>query len=263
MGVHKSPIHKGVPQMSRVQWVSTKASPQKHGRRRSRHCKGGQARTPAFPALALPRLAISCRDALWLVYTHGVVQDRRCPVSIFDRVTKAVGDAVDRGKKEVDQFVKIQKINGQISEIEKSIGESRTQIQQVKVKIGEMAIEMLQAGTLASPAMKELLDQIAGIDQQIAASEAEIAQKKAEIESIKAEDKTPKAAPPAAAAPPEVAVSPVPPPPPVAAPPVPQPPAVAEPPVPPPPPPQARFCSQCGAAAPSGAFCVQCGTKLA
>ncbi len=33
-------------------------------------------------------------------------------MSILDRVTKAVGDAVDRGKREVDQFVRIQKING-------------------------------------------------------------------------------------------------------------------------------------------------------
>ena len=69
-------------------------------------------------------------------------------MSILDRVTKAVGDVVDRGKKEVDQFVRIQKINGQIGDLEKNIGESNGQIQQIKVKIGERAIDMLQAGTL-------------------------------------------------------------------------------------------------------------------
>jgi len=53
---------------------------------------------------------------------------RGCGLSILDRVTKAVGDVVDRGKKEVDQFVRIQKINGQIGHLEKNIGEYNGQI---------------------------------------------------------------------------------------------------------------------------------------
>jgi len=131
-------------------------------------------------------------------------------MSIFDRVTKAVGDVVDRGKKEVDQFVRIQKINGQIGDLEKNIGESNGQIQQIKVKIGERAIDMLHAGTLASPEMKALLEQVSGIQQQVASSEAEITQKRAEIERIKAEAKP--AAPPS----PTVVDSAIPPPPPTA-----------------------------------------------
>jgi wobble nucleotide-excising tRNase len=161
-------------------------------------------------------------------------------MSFLDRVTKAVGDAVDRGKKEVDQFVAIQKINGQIGNVENRISESKVQIQQTTLKIGEMALEMLGTGTLVSLEMQILRDQITGIEQQIAAAEAEIAEKRAEIEKIKAEDKAANAPTTAAAEPP-----------------------------PPPPPPiptssAGRFCPQCGAAAgASGAFCGQCGAKLA
>ncbi len=155
-------------------------------------------------------------------------------MSILDRVTKAVGEVVDRGKKEVDQFVKIQKINGQISDLEKNIGESKGQIQQIKLKIGEIAIEMLHAGTLTSLDMSGLLDQITGIQRQIASLEAEIGQKKAEIESIRSEDKAATAPGPA-----------------------------AEPAVAPSQPAASRFCPQCGAPAGSGTFCAQCGSKLA
>ena len=157
-------------------------------------------------------------------------------MSILDRVTKAVGDVVDRGKKELDQFVRIQKINGQIGDLEKNIGESNGQIQQIKVKIGERAIDMLQAGTLASPEMKALLEQVSGIQQQIAASEGEITQKRAEIEGIKAEGK--------ASTPPN--------------------PVVVDSAVPPPPPTVSdRFCPKCDVRAGAGAFCSECGAKLA
>jgi hypothetical protein len=157
-------------------------------------------------------------------------------MSILDRVTKAVGDVVDRGKKEVDQFVKIQKINGQIGDIEKNINQSKGQIQQAKLKIGDGAIEMMRAGTLTSQEMQAHLDQINQTQQQITSMQAEIDLKRAEIESIKSENKVP--------------ASPEP---------------VAEESAAPPPPPQPaanRFCSQCGASSPSGMFCTQCGTKL-
>lgn len=169
-------------------------------------------------------------------------------MSILDRVTKAVGDVVDRGKKEVDQFVRIQKLNSQIGDFEKSIGESNGQIQQIKVKIGDMAADMLRAGTLTSPEMQTLLDQITGVQQQVASLEDEIKQRRAEIERIKTEDK------PAAA-----------PAPPVVDPAVPPPSPLAEPTPPPPPPPPAaatRFCPQCGVRAGSGAFCSECGAKI-
>ena len=50
-------------------------------------------------------------------------------MSFLDRVTKAVGDVVDRGKQEVGQFVRIQKINGEIGQMEKKITEFKGQIQ--------------------------------------------------------------------------------------------------------------------------------------
>ena len=156
-------------------------------------------------------------------------------MSIFDRVTRAVGDVVDRGKKEVDQFVKIQKINGQIADIEKDIVECRGQIQQTKLRMGEMVIGMLRAGTLASPDMQALLDQITGFQQQITSFEEEIGKKKAAIELLKAEDKAPKETDPAES---------------------------VEPPAEPAQPAASRFCPQCGTPAGSGAFCAQCGSKL-
>ncbi len=159
-------------------------------------------------------------------------------MSILDRVTKAVGDVVDRGKKEVDEFMRIQKINGQISDIERKINQFKAQIQQEKLKAGEIALEMLRAGALVSPEIRAQLDQIDGIEKQISAEEATIAEKKTEIEKIKAEGKGEKAQ---AASPAE-----------------------------PPPPPQAsstesspKFCPQCGTPLTgSGAFCGSCGTKL-
>jgi hypothetical protein len=158
-------------------------------------------------------------------------------MSILDRVAKAVGDVVDRGKKEVDQFVRIQKINSQIGDLEKTIGESNDQIQQIKVKIGEMAMELLRAGTLNSQEMMTFLDQITGVQQKVALFEAEIKQRRAEIELIKAED-----------IPADVDPS-VPPPTPIATP-------------PPPPPTAAHSCPQCGANVGSGAFCSACGAKV-
>jgi predicted nucleic acid-binding Zn-ribbon protein len=158
-------------------------------------------------------------------------------MSFLDRVTKAVGDVVDRGKKEVDHFMRIQKIHGQISDVEKKVGDFKGQIEQAKLKIGEMALEMLRAGTLTSSEMQSLLDQITGVEQQVAAAEAEIAEKKAEIERIKAEEKAERA--------------------PDAGPPPPSPPAAASAPV-------GRCCPHCGTpTAGSGAFCGQCGSKLA
>jgi hypothetical protein len=177
----------------------------------------------------------------------------RFPYTVYD----AAGDVVDRGKKEVDQFMRIQKVNGQIGESEKKIAERRTQIQQFKVDIGEHAVQMLRAGTLTSPELQALVDQITGTEQQITAEEAVIAEKKAEIEKIKAEDEAAKAQAAAAAAVPTPAASPT----------VGEPAAVQRPlpaaAAPEAPACAARFCPQCRAAATgSGAFCMQCGAKL-
>jgi len=151
-------------------------------------------------------------------------------MSFLDKVTKAVGDAVDKGKKEVDQFVRIQKINSQIGEIDKKIADFKDQIQQTKVQVGEKAVEMMRAGALASPDLQAMVDQITGIEQQISAEQALIVEKKAEIEKIKAEDAAP-AGPGQSQAPAAT--------------------------------PAAKFCPSCGAPAGTAPFCSQCGTKLA
>ncbi len=161
-------------------------------------------------------------------------------MSFLDRLTKAVGDAVDRGKKEVDQFVRIQKINSQISEIEGTISQCKARIEEHTLKIGGMAVEMLRAGKISSPEMQALVDQITEIEQGIVKAESEIAGKKAEIEKIKAESEAEK--PPEASA------------------------AEVQPAMPPPTPTASkpRFCPQCGAQiGGSGAFCSECGAKLA
>ena len=115
-------------------------------------------------------------------------------MSIFDKVTKAVGDAVDKGKSEVDQFMRIQKINGEIGDMEKKIAGLKDQIQAATKAAGEKALELVTAGTLVSPDLKAFVDQIAGFGQDITAQEKAIAGKKTDIEAIKAEDDKPKQA---------------------------------------------------------------------
>ncbi len=174
-------------------------------------------------------------------------------MSFLDRVTKAVGDAVDRGKKEVDQFMRIQKINSQIGESEKKISELQAHIQQVKADIGDHAVQMLRAGTLTSPELHALVEQIEATEQQINAEQAVIVEKRAEIDKIKAEDEKPAPveAEDQAATPAPAAAAPAPG---TSAPAASTPAAVAQ---------SARFCPQCGAsAAGSGAFCAQCGARL-
>jgi chromosome segregation ATPase len=161
-------------------------------------------------------------------------------MSFLDRVTKAVGDAVDRGRKEVDQFVQIQRINGQIADLEGTIKQCRERIEEATLKIGRMAVEMLRAGKIASPEMQALLDEITRIERGIGEAECQIAGKQAEIEQIRAEASTEKS--------------------PEASPDQPQP----DDPSPVPTAPTTRACPQCGTqAAGSGSFCSQCGARLA
>jgi TolA-binding protein len=161
-------------------------------------------------------------------------------MSFFDKVTKAVGDVVDRGKAEVDQFMRIQKINGEIGEMEKKIAECKTQIQTATQQAGEKAIALVRSGTIAPPDLKAFVDQITGFEQQIAAEQAAVAGKKKEIEAIKAEDEAAEAKAAEATAAPPVPASAAP----VAA------------------APAAKVCSACGASlAGAGAFCPLCGAK--
>ena len=164
-------------------------------------------------------------------------------MSFFDKVTKAVGDVVDKGKAEVDQFRRIQKINGEIGEIQKAVAGLKEQIQAATKQAGEKAIALAKAGDLAQPELKAFADQIAGFEKEIAAEEAAIAAKKLAIEAIKAEDEAKEAAP---ATDPVIA--------PVPATPAPAAPASAA----------AKFCAACGASlAGAGAFCPNCGAKQA
>jgi hypothetical protein len=150
-------------------------------------------------------------------------------MGFFDKVTKAVGDAVDKTKREADQFMRIQKIKGEIGEVERKIAHLTAEIAQVKADAGAKAIEMLRAGGLNATELQPLADRVATLEQQIEAEQAVIASKRADIEKIKAEDEQPAAAaaPPAPAVP--EAPGATPPTPPVAVPPG------AEVPLPPPP----------------------------
>jgi len=168
-------------------------------------------------------------------------------MGFLDKVTKAVGDVVDKGKKEADQFMRVQRIKGEIGDMEKRIAEYQGQIVQAKAKAGEEAIARLRAGTLAMTDLQPFADQVIDLEQKIAAEQEAIAGKRDDIEQIKAEDDEPKpaagvAAPAAAGPPPLPGVE-----------------AAAPPPVPAP---GGKFCPQCGAKATGGAFCGECGAKL-
>jgi hypothetical protein len=182
-------------------------------------------------------------------------------MSFLDKVTKAVSDTVDRGRKEVDEFMRIQKIKGEIGEVERKMQESANQILQIKAQIGGRTVEMLRAGQLASPDLQALADPIPVIERQIEAHAAVVAEKKAEIERIKAEDAAPKPAPASAVVVPDLPVTPAPtfPPPIPDLPPIPvAPPATtsADAPLP-------RLCTECGKpVAEAAAFCTECGAKM-
>jgi len=158
-------------------------------------------------------------------------------MSFLDKVTKAVGDAVDKGKKDLDQFMRIQKVNGDIGAIETKVAELRTQSQQTMQEAGGKAIELVKAGSLSSPELQAFVEKLATIDRQIAVEQAAIASKKADIEKIKAEHAAEHAA---AAAPADSPAAPV-------APPVPQ---------------TATTCPQCGKPLTGGASCAECGAKV-
>lgn len=179
-------------------------------------------------------------------------------MGFLDKVTKAVGDVVDKGKKDVDQFLKIQKLNGEVSGFERKIEGFKAQIDDATKRAGAKAIELLRAGTITSPDLQAFVAEIAGFEEQVKLEQANIEAKRAEIERVKAEHDVEHAAaagtvppPPAPAAPAEPAAPP------------PLPPAAAAPIVPPAAAAVApKFCPQCGAKSPTGAFCGECGAKL-
>jgi len=185
-------------------------------------------------------------------------------MSFFDRVTKAVSDTVDKGKKEVDQFMRIQKVKGEISKAEEAIRAAGARAQQVKQEIGDAVIARLKEGTLSDPALQGMADRVAAIDGEVAGHNGVIAEKRAEIARIESEDAAPvvpaaaPSAPPpsipsAEAAPPPAAVG------------VPVPPPLPSADAAPPPLPGAatKLCPSCSAHIPVNAtFCTACGAKL-
>jgi hypothetical protein len=188
-------------------------------------------------------------------------------MSFFDKVTKAVGevvdkgkDVVDKGKKDLDQFMRIQKINGEITAIEAKVAELKTKIQQNNQEAGAKAIALARAQSLTGLDLQVFVDTLTAIEQQVAAEQAAIAVKKGDIERLKAEHDAEHgtAAPvPAAAAPAPASPMATPPPVPATAPPdVVQ----AAPVLPPLPKPSA--CPQCGKPLTGGAFCGECGAKV-
>jgi hypothetical protein len=196
-------------------------------------------------------------------------------MGFFDSLTKAVSDTVDRGKKEVDQFMRIQKVKGEIGQVEQAIRDAGVRGQQVRQEIGDMVIARLRAGTLADADLQAHADRAAAIEKEIAVHHAAIVEKREQIARIEAEAQvTAPAPPPLPVAPASVPVAPASVP--VAPASVPVAPASvpatasAPPPLPVAPasvpaiPPVATTCSQCGAAiAASATSCTECGAKLA
>ena len=83
-------------------------------------------------------------------------------MAFFDKLTKAVSDTVDRGKKEVDQFMRIQKVKGDIGREEQAIRDAGARAQQVKQEIGDLVIARLKAGTLADAELQAQADRVGG-----------------------------------------------------------------------------------------------------
>lgn len=145
-------------------------------------------------------------------------------MSFLDRVGKAISETAAKTKQEMERMARINRIKGEIRDIEKKIKDFQDQIRTLKFQAGEKALEMLRSGELQSAELQPFADEISRIEQEIAACREEIAQKEAAIEAIKAE-----AAAPAQSAPAE----------------------------------GPRFCPKCGApAVPGAAFCAQCGARL-
>ncbi len=188
-------------------------------------------------------------------------------MSFLDRVTKAVSDTVDRGKKEVDQFMRIQKVKGEITQQEQAIRDAAARAQNVKQEIGDAVIARLRTGALTDPALQQMADRVSAIESEVAAHQAVIAEKRTEIARIEAEG--PAAAPAVAptggpvaspAAPPAGSSAAAAPPPLPGAAAVPAASATAPPPLPGS---ATRACPRCGANAPEGAAtCTACGANL-
>ena len=159
-------------------------------------------------------------------------------MSFLDRLSRAVTQTVDKGKRELDQMQRINKIKGEIRDLEKKIADLGVQQQATVVQLGTQALEMLKAGTLSSPELQPFVDQVAQFEQEVAAHQATIQEQEAAIEAIKAEDNVPQAEPAQPAAPAAPGTAPA--------------------------APQAgAFCPQCGGALqPGAAFCAQCGARL-
>jgi hypothetical protein len=109
-------------------------------------------------------------------------------MGFFDKVSKAVGGAVDKTKREADQFMRIQRIKGEIGEMERKIAGFTTEIGQAKADAGAKAIAMVRAGTLNAADLQPLADRVIVLEQQIEAEQLAITGKRADIEKIKAED---------------------------------------------------------------------------
>jgi hypothetical protein len=193
-------------------------------------------------------------------------------MSFFDKLTKAVSDTVDRGKKEVDEFMRIQKVRGEIAETERRIQSATNRIGEIEREIGQRTVALLKSGALAQPDLLAMAEPIAEFERDIETARGVIAAKNVEIEQIKAEGDRP-AGPTSAPAASDVPTPPAAPTPvetwnsPGAAPDVPAPPPpVVPPPIMPPPLPtpdvaaRPRFCSQCGKpVAATAATCGECG----
>ncbi len=163
-------------------------------------------------------------------------------MSFLDRVTQAVGETLEAGKKEMDLFLRSQKIKGEIDTVETTIRGLDETIQRTKQAMADRVLVMLRDGTLTAAELQEFPETIKRVEGEIAAQRAVVAEKQTALARIKAGAATtgqPSSAPPAA----EASV-----PPPDSAGETDRPQA------------SAGVCPRCGAPrAPHGAFCPACG----
>lgn len=113
-------------------------------------------------------------------------------MALFDRLSKGVAKAAEQAKFEADKLVRVNKLNAEVSELEK-------QITQTLVGVGRQALELVERGVIPMPSELE------GMASQVQQMESQLAAKRAELEAAKAskyEDMV-GAAPEAAAAAPE------------------------------------------------------------
>ncbi len=94
-------------------------------------------------------------------------------MALFDRLSKGVAKAAEQAKFEADKLVRVNKLNTEVSELEK-------QITQTLVGVGRQALELVERGVIPMP------PELEGMASQVQQMESQLAAKRAELEAAKA-----------------------------------------------------------------------------